>query len=70
MVSTKKIKINIRNKQASFFFDQAKKTNEQLLKDFCSTPHGLKLAEVKEKQDRYGLNILANKSKQTWYKTL
>lgn len=65
MVSTKKIKINVRSKQANFFFAQAKKTNEQLLKDFSSSPHGLNLLDIKEKQDRYGLNVLANKSKQT-----
>lgn len=70
MVSTKKIKINVRSKQADFFFAQAKKTNEQLLKDFSSSPHGLNLLDIKEKQDRYGLNVLANKSKQTWYKIL
>ena len=51
-------------------FTQAKKTNEQLLKDFCSSQQGLNLANVKEKHDQYGYNILANKSKQTWYKTL
>ena len=65
MVSTKKIKMNIRSKQADFFFAQAKKTNEQLLKDFSSSPQGLNLTNVKEKQDHYGLNVLANKSKQT-----
>ena len=70
MVSTKKIKINIRNKQASFLFSQTKKTNEQLFKDFCSSPQGLSLTNVKEKYDQYGYNILANKSKKTWYKTL
>ena len=70
MVSTKKIKVNIRSKQADFFFAQAKKTNEQLLKDFSSSSQGLNLTNVKEKQDHYGLNVLANKSKQTWYKTL
>lgn len=70
MVNTKKIKVNIRSKQASFLFTQAKKTNEQLLKDFCSSQQGLNLANVKEKHDQYGYNILANKSKQTWYKTL
>ncbi|MBQ7749083.1 hypothetical protein IJR75_00470 [bacterium] len=70
MVSTKKIKVNIRSKQASFLFSQAKKTSEQLFKDFCSSPKGLSLANVKEKHDQYGYNILANKSKKTWYKTL
>ena len=64
MVSTKKIKINVRSKQANFFFAQAKKTNEQLLKDFSSSPRGLNLLDIKEKQDRYGLNVLANKFKQ------
>jgi hypothetical protein len=65
LVSTKKIKVNIRSKQVNFLFAQAKKTNEQLLKDFCSSPQGLNLANIKEKQDQYGYNILANKSKKT-----
>lgn len=69
MVRTSKLKkIKIGNKQTTYLCDQARKDNDQLLKDFSSSIDGLSAEQIKERQNKYGLNTFNTKAKITWYK--
>ena len=60
-----KRKLYVTHKQGEYLLEQAKKDEKSLFIDFESSNYGLRDEQIKDKQDKYGLNTIVSKNKTT-----